>query len=420
MFELVARWLAESWGLWLDLVPYLVLGFALAGLLHGFLGEGMVRRHLSQNRFSSILKATLLGIPLPICSCGVIPLAESLRRDGASKGATLAFLVSTPTSGVDSILATYGLMGPFFAVMRPIAGLLAGLGVGALARVADPETTPAEPRSLPVNEAPWKWPNRGQWADMLRYGLVQLPRDTGKWLLLGTLAGGLVTALVPPGFVENHLANPVLQYLSVLLLSIPLYVCATGSIPMALGLMSSGILPGAALAFLIAGPATNTVTLTFILKRLGGRVTLVYLGTIVTVSVLLGVLTDAFFAARGGHPAAHAHHVHPGAPALWTLVLAIGLLAWTVWLMRPFAPLVRFLRARRRGSGPANSVSVPDMTCMVCERKIRDHFSRVPELLGVEVNLPGKKVLFRREEQREAVCGELKKLGYHPGEQAPS
>lgn len=412
MPELVVRWLSESWGLWLALVPYLALGFTLAGLLHGFMGEGLVRRHLSQNKFGSILKATLIGIPLPVCSCGVIPLAESLRKDGASKGATLAFLVSTPTSGVDSILATYGLMGPFFAVMRPLAGLLAGLGVGALARKADTEANPRQTEAKAA-EGPWKWPGWSAWGDMLRYGLEQLPRDTGKWLITGTLLGGLVTALIPPGFVEQHLGSPLLQYLSVLLISVPLYVCATGSIPMAMGLMASGILPGAALAFLIAGPATNTVTMTFIVRRMGARVTLIYLSAIIFVSVLLGMITDAFFSANPGALAVHAHH-HPEAIPLWTLVLAVVMLAWIIWQQPLVSNLVKRL-FRRSGARAADcSVQVPDMTCMVCERKIRTRLSQLPGLEGVMVELAGKRVVFSQAEQRETVFRELQKLGYHP------
>lgn len=417
MAELLFGWMSESWALWLDLSPYLLLGFVLAGFLHGVLGENLIRRHFASSRFSSVFKATLLGIPLPICSCGVVPLAESLRRDGASKPATLAFLISTPTSGVDSILATYGLMGPFFALIRPLAGLLAGLGVGVLARVAEPSEEPVSSLSLP-NDAPKSPRRKGGRAlrDVLDYGLGQLPRDTGKWLIVGTLAGGMISALIPEGFVSSQLQSPLLQYLAVLMLSVPLYVCATGSIPLAVGLMGSGVLPGAALVLLIAGPATNTVTLTFIFKRLGKRVGLVYLGSLIGVAILLGLMTDALFASGSGLFRPEHMHVHEEGIGWFSFVSALFMLSLILWRIVPWKGLVRTIRSVQKGQPAAAILSVPDMTCTVCERKIRDHLKGIPGLETVKVELDQKALSFQDEALRQKLSSELKNLGYHPEE----
>lgn len=416
MAEMIVDWGKASWALWVDLAPYLVLGFFLAGLLHEVFGEATVRRHFSSNRFSSVLKATLLGIPLPVCSCGVIPLAESLRKDGASKGATLAFLVSTPTSGVDSILATYGMMGPFFAVMRPLAGLLSGLGIGAAARVLDKEEKPAEKRV--VATAPGRRGRFGVRAlrDMMEYGFGQLPRDTGKWVLIGTLAGGLLTALIPAGFIESHLDSQFLQYLVALFMSVPLYVCATGSIPLVLALMSSGVMPGAAMIFLIAGPATNTVTVTFLLRRMGWKITTLYLAMISLVAVALGLFTDWFFSRSAVGDALHLHH-HSAGQSWWEIALAVVLLALVLWQIY----FLRWFRGTTGGERQGETtVLVPDMSCRVCQRKIHDRLTSLPGLNDLTVDLDRKEVCFPDGRQRQLVLEELQRLGYHPKEEALS
>ncbi len=418
MVEFLAEWLIGSWSLWLDMAPYLLLGFIMAGLLHVYLGEHLVRRHFSANRFSSVLKATLFGIPLPVCSCGVIPLAESLRQDGASKGATLAFLISTPTSGVDSIMATYGLMGPMFAVLRPLAGLLAGLGVGVLTQLIDPGQDKVNEKKEPASTGcPLVKATAGKnWQDVFRYGLMQIPRDTGKWLLIGTLAGGLVTELIPQGFIENQLHSPMLQYLSVLLMAIPIYICATAAIPLAMGLMVAGLLPGAALMLLVAGPATSTVTLAFVFKRMGARVTLIYLGSLSAVTLLMGLMTDALFSGIG-HSAILQHlHRHEHGVSPWGLGIAAAMLLLMLWQLGPWTRLWTWLFSSREENHQPLAVHVPDMSCQICEEKIRQRFSQTVGLESVRVDLDKKKVRFGQESLRQTVCRELEQMGYHPEE----
>jgi len=241
--------LKESVHLWVQMSPYLLLGMLIGGALHVMLREEFILRHLGGRSSSSVFKATLFGIPLPLCSCGVIPVAASLRRDGASKGATLAFLVSTPTTGVDSILATYSLLGPLFAFFRPLAALLAGLVVGLSSLfVVKEERWQGHRHPLPSRQ-----PMPERLKEGLRYGLLELSRDIGGWLLLGVIVGGALSALVPESAFRSLGVHPLWESLALLALSIPLYVCATGSIPVAAALITKGISPGAALVFLVAG-----------------------------------------------------------------------------------------------------------------------------------------------------------------------
>lgn len=295
--------LAASWELFLEMSPYLLLGFLFGGILHIFISVQKIARHLGGASFWSVLKATLIGIPLPLCSCAVIPTAASIRQSGASKGATLAFLISTPTTGVDSILATYSLLGPVFTLYRIAASFLAGFTAGVGANIFDKEK-PEDKNKItnnncvvcgnPTDDAH----THGFWARtwaMIAYSFGELVGDIGKWLVIGTLIGGAIAYFVPPQIIGMYFKSPILQMLVMLAIGIPLYICATGSLPIAAALVAKGISPGAALVFLIAGPATNAATVTVVAKTLGKRSLAIYLTSIAIVSLGMGFLYNVLF-----------------------------------------------------------------------------------------------------------------------------
>lgn len=290
--------LRESWSLLADMAPYLILGFIFAGILHVFFSVQRIAKHLGGASFSSVLKSTLFGIPLPLCSCSVIPAVSTLRQSGASRGATLAFLISTPTSGADSILATYSLLGPIFTLYRVaasfVAGLVAGLGTNILDRRSQEDESAKEAVCAVCGE-PDDGHNHGFMARMramIAYSFGELVADIGKWLLVGVLIGGVISYFLPADLIGTYLGSPILQMLLMLALSVPLYICATGSLPIAAALILKGISPGAALVFLIAGPATNAVTITVVSKTLGRRSLIIYLVSIILVSLGMGLLFD--------------------------------------------------------------------------------------------------------------------------------
>ncbi|MBD3286239.1 SO_0444 family Cu/Zn efflux transporter [candidate division WOR-3 bacterium] len=288
----------ESWNLFAQMAPYLIIGFIFAGILHVFVSVKRISRHLGKSNFISVLKATLFGIPLPLCSCSVIPTVSTLHSSGASKGATLAFLISTPTSGVDSILATYSLLGPVFTIYRIFASFVAGVFSGVSANIFDRK------KSADENVKKIACPVCGEHTDdhhhsfgarvraMIAYSFGELVRDIGKWVLIGTLIGGAIAYFVPAGLITTYLSSPILQMLLMLVLSIPLYICATGSLPIAAALIMKGISPGAAMVLLIAGPATNAVTLTVVSKTLGRRSLIIYLSSIIITALGMGFLFD--------------------------------------------------------------------------------------------------------------------------------
>ena len=278
--------------------PYLLLGFGLAGLMHAFIPGRLYARYLSAPNLRSVLWATLFGIPLPLCSCGVIPTAMSLRREGASRGAVTAFLVATPQTGVDSIIATYSLMGWPFALVRPVAALCTAVLAGTVTHLLTPggaETPAVAAEGAPghdTDSAPHR-PFGQRMAEALRYAYVEMMGDIGKWLAVGLVVAALITVFVPTEWFAIFQGNTWASMALVLCISVPMYLCATGSIPIAVALMLKGLTPGAALVLLMAGPACNVASLLVVRKVLGLRTLTAYIASIVLGAVGFGVAVDA-------------------------------------------------------------------------------------------------------------------------------
>lgn len=262
-----------------EMSPYLLLGFGIAGLMHTFVPNRLYSRYLSGHTFRSVFYAAALGVPLPLCSCGVLPTAMSLRREGASKGATTSFLIATPQTGIDSIMATYSLMGLPFAILRPLAALVTALLGGTLVNAFDRGGKEELHASAQASETPLTLKEKVVGA--LRYGYVEMMQDIGKWLVIGLVVAGLITVGVPDGFFASFAHRPLLGMLLVLACAVPMYLCATGSIPIAVALMLKGMTPGAALVLLMAGPAVNVASILVIRKVLGKRTLWLYLAAIV-------------------------------------------------------------------------------------------------------------------------------------------
>ncbi|MBQ6083217.1 MAG: SO_0444 family Cu/Zn efflux transporter [Bacteroidales bacterium] len=275
-----------------EMSPYLLLGFGFAGLLHAFVPAQVYHRYLSKGDFRSVLWAAMIGVPLPLCSCGVIPTAMSLRKEGASKGATTSFLIATPQTGVDSILATASLLGIPFAIIRPIAALVTALFGGQLVNIAtrNEKNEASESTSKASEERP-----KGFWnklKEAIEYGYFEMMQDIGKWLMIGLVVAGLITVFVPDDFFLYFNDKPLLTMLMVLAVSVPMYVCATGSIPIAAALMLKGISPGAALVLLMAGPACNMASIMVIRKVLEKKTMWVYLFSIILGAITFGLIID--------------------------------------------------------------------------------------------------------------------------------
>lgn len=310
MYNVITGILFECWDILKEAAPYVLFGFFAAGILKALIPEDLVAKHLGQNGTRSVLKASLFGIPLPLCSCGVIPVAIGLRKQGASKGATASFLVSVPETGVDSIAITWALLDPLMTIVRPIAAFITAVVTGIFINMI-PDTkeikanspqegcecsslSNSEGKDLPQKESLGRRIEKG-----LVYAFSGLLKDIGGWLMLGIGIAGVISFFVPVGFVEQYLGGEYSSLLIMLVIGIPLYICASASTPIAAALVLKGLSPGAALVFLLAGPATNAATMTVVAKHLGKTATVVYTTAIAICSLAMGWVVNRIYSWAG-------------------------------------------------------------------------------------------------------------------------
>ena len=364
----------------------------------------------------SVIYAALLGIPLPLCSCGVIPTGIAFHKEGASKGSTVSFLISTPQTGVDSILATYSLLGLPFAILRPIVAFFSGILGGAVTNSA---TKNDIEKNISHSSAMTEELNsNGKFKTMIKYAFHEFLMDIAKWLIIGLAVAALIAVLLPDDFFVSYLHNELLSMLIVLAASIPIYVCATGSIPIAAVLMMKGLSPGAALVFLMAGPATNTATMAVIGKAINKKTLLVYLTTIIVSAMVFGMLTNQFLPREWFTFAIdHASHEHELLP-YWLKVTSGVLLA--LFIINGYMRKYVFKQKSK--------IIIPDMTDNIGSLKIRvegmtcNHCKANVEK-GL-MNLPGIKKVNADPDKNEVYIGgegftlaEIEKtidsLGYH-------
>jgi len=324
MLDVLKQIVVDFWATVSAMSPYLLFGFFVAGLLSVLVSQKVVERHLGGGGLLPLLKATVFGIPLPLCSCGVIPVSMSLHKHGASRGSTVSFLLSTPQTGVDSILVTFSLLGPVFAVFRPLAALVTGLAGGLLVN-AFGQKAGAPSKSEPcTDECCAAATPRRKIANGMKYAFVTLPRDIGKSMLVGLVLAAIISALVPEGFFAERLGRGIGAMLLMMVLGVPIYVCATASVPIAAALILKGLSPGAALVFLMTGPATNAAGLATLWHSLGRRTALLYLAAVAACALLAGVAMD-FIVYEVNLPIAT--HTHQMLPPLVEHLAALALLA---------------------------------------------------------------------------------------------
>jgi uncharacterized membrane protein YraQ (UPF0718 family) len=306
--EIIIDIFKESWQLLLDSSIYILFGLVISGLFRAFLNPESVAHHLGTGRFSSVFKAALLGIPIPLCSCGVLPAAASLKKQGANNGATTAFLISTPESGADSIAISYALLDPIMTILRPFVAFVTATVAGITENLFSKSTdhTPVPDLSCPVdgccdgtNCPPEEHKRHHTLSEKivagLKYAFTDVWGDLAGLFLIGLVLAGLITALIPDDIFTRFLGGGLTTMLIMLAAGIPLYICATASTPIAAALILKGVSPGAALVFLIAGPATNITSLTVLFGVLGKRAAVIYLLAIAVLTVLFGLATDQIY-----------------------------------------------------------------------------------------------------------------------------
>lgn len=292
MVDFSKTMLIDFWATIAEMSPYLLFGFFVAGLLSVFISQKTVEKHLGKRSMGSLVKASLVGVPLPLCSCGVIPVAMSLRKHGASKGAVISFLLSTPQTGVDSIFVTLSLLGPLFAIFRPIVAFVVGIFGGFMVDVVDDKDDQAKVQRQDSYYDPNLKSKKSKLKAGLKYGFLTLPADIGKAMLLGILVAAFISAIVPDGYFAEKLGTGIFAMVVMMLIGVPVYVCAAASVPVAAALILKGLTPGAAFVFLMTGPATNAASFITIWKVMGKRTAITYLLVVAVTALIAGVLLD--------------------------------------------------------------------------------------------------------------------------------
>ena len=310
--EIVTAIAVATWAMLLQAAPYMIFGILAAGMLKVFLKPETVARHLAGGHFMPVFKAALLGIPLPLCSCGVLPAAATLKREGANRGAITSFLISTPESSVDSIAVTWALLDPVITVARPLAAFATAFAAGITVNFMKEGTAhDSDDKPCSCNEGCCS-PNQGEkhetapsagLGSRLRQGVIYAAGDVwgdiAGWFFLGLVIAGVISVMVPGEFLSSYLGGGIGSMLVMLAAGIPMYICATASTPVAAALVLKGASPGTALVLMLAGPATNITSLTVLYGLLGKRAAAVYLLFIAVFSIAAGLALDFFYLSFG-------------------------------------------------------------------------------------------------------------------------
>ncbi|MBR5101630.1 MAG: SO_0444 family Cu/Zn efflux transporter [Muribaculaceae bacterium] len=403
--------------------PYLLLGFLVAGILYVWVPSQIYSRYLSGTGPRSVLTAAAFGIPLPLCSCGVLPTAVALRRSGASRAATTSFLIATPQTGVDSIAATYSMMGLPFAIVRPVAALFTalagGLAVGRWekrqnhndAPCADNDGDPCEcdscnkPKSHHDSFA-------ARCLETLRYAFFEMIQNIGGWLVVGLVIATLITVLVPDDFFTTYATIPVVNMIVILLVAVPMYICATGSIPIAAALILKGLSPGCALVMLMAGPAVNVASALVVSKEFGKKPMLIYLASIIIGAVTFGLLIDYLPGVRTlfnqAMPTLHTGH---DMSADWfSTTCSVVLVAM---LIVAFATkYVKSYQLHKNQHSAMKQFKIKGMSCNHCKSSVEKGIASLPGVTSVKVDLAKGIAYVEGDPDNQAVIDKINELGF--------
>ena len=399
---LIKYWNGIS-SLFLEMSPFLMLGFLISGLLYIIISKETITNNLGKPGALSVIKAAIFGVPMPLCSCGVIPVAASLYKRGASKGATLSFLISTPQTGVDSILITYGMLGPVFAMTRPVIALITGVIGGLFTEQINSEDYTT---SIKTNH---KHPKKTL-KDAIKYAFISLPQDIAGPLIKGILMAGLITLLIPDNFFQDYGITGWSAMILMAVLSIPMYICATASVPIAAGLISSGIEPGAAFVFLMAGPATNIATISVIINTLGKKIVYIYLSTIFTCSIISGALINKFIIINLNSMHHQMNHNH------WLNILS-GLLLLAVCIYAISSKyFIKDVIENLKNKADLSFI-VKGMTCNHCKETVTEAINTCDGIQDVTINLEsGQTFIYGNNLNKQHIITSINNVGYSIGE----
>ncbi len=417
--------LEEIYRLFMEMAPYLMIGLIFVGILHIFFSKDLIIKHIGKNDISSVIKSTLFGIPLPLCSCGVIPSSVYMARNGASKPSVISFLISTPQTGIDSIIATYGMMGWVFAIFRPIAALFMGIISGIvtifISKNDNNELKSIELKTNTENEIDHysvKNSNnlRQKFNKMTRYAFVEFLDDISIQFLIGLIIAGLISYFIPDDFFRDSTINSgFMGMILMILISAPMYVCATASIPIAVSLMMKGFTPGVAFVFMAVGPATNAASFTIILKVLGKKLALAYIFSIIISAIIFGYILDYifyYFQIDQNLILSHIHHHTEDSNNILFLSFSI---IFSILLVASYYRKIRdkfIIKKEFEVKNNDTIIKIDGMTCNHCVMNVEKAIKSTSGVRSVEISLNDKVAKIAGDFNIEEVKKNIESMGY--------
>ena len=412
--DYLGLFLLEMWSLCLEMAPFLLMGMAISGLISMFIDSRLILKHLGSKNFLSIIKSTLFGIPIPLCSCGVIPVAATLREAGASKGSTVSFLVSTPQTGVDSIFLTYGMLGPVFALFRPLAAFVSGIFSGLVINSFDDGAHHHLSDTDDVSDV--NKPLVKRLVLGLRYGFLSLPSDIVVPLFQGLIIAAAIAIFIPPDFIAEYFSsNSYFMLIMMLVVSLPFYVCATASIPIAVVLMAKGVSAGAVFVFLMAGPATNASSIAVIKNILGRKTMYLFLLLTASTAIVFGFILDTFITI-GPLAMSSSSHVHAadGYGSLFlTIFFLLILINAYVYKLKEGITETGVSENEFDESKDRLSIGVDGMTCSHCKESVESAVYSCGGVENASVNLlTGEVIVLGSGLNEGAIRDKIKSKGF--------
>lgn len=399
--RLFMEFLYQIFLFFIEIAPFMMIGLVFVGLLHVLVSKDFVARHIGNNNIWSAVKASILGVPLPLCSCGVIPTAVYFSRSGASKGSIISFLISTPQTGIDSIVATYGMLGPVFAVFRPLAAFFSGISGGFIANIFSKndsfefiDTSKKENVSCNGNNC-HNSKNENKISRFYHYAFVEFLDDIAVQFVVGVIIAGIISFLVPPEFfIRYNIGSGFIGMMLMIIAGIPMYICATASIPIALALIAKGVSPGAAFVFLAVGPMTNAASIAVLYKVLKKKMLTIYILTGTVFAVIFGLILDYIFIKfKIELPVVNYNHSHntPFKRYFYYILSAIFAVFLIMSLYRKITS--KFYRKDKKISLDHSEFKIEGMTCNHCVANVKTAVEPINGVQAVDVDLALKRLL---------------------------
>ena len=397
----------------IDMGFYMTIGLVLVGMLNIFIKKQWIAKHLGGTGIWPVIKASLLGVPLPLCSCGVVPTGLYLKDKGASDSSAVSFLISTPQTGADSIIATYGLMGPLFAWYRPLAAFVSGIVGGASIRLFNKKPA-THPSKLPVEDDE-SAPIKQRAVKSFKYAFGEFVDDIAVHFIIGLAIAALIAVMIPADFIESiGLSSGILSMLIMIVIGAPMYICSTSSIPIAVMLMVKGLSPGAAFVFLFMGPFTNAASLILISKKFGRKNTVIYFLSAAVSAMAFGVVLDAVVNAAGVEFSyLTARQAEMAYSPVQIVVAAVFLMLVLFYAVRKLVRYSQKIKAKKSASDETyKTYAVDGMDCKNCAAGLEASIREEDGVLNAEIDFDSKELKIWGKVSEEKLEQMVKAHGY--------